>query len=488
MRPGVVMISNYVVGSKKSYSGIIDYYERYEKKNDIEKNFQVEDRESLFLAYEKKTERISDSERKIIESFESYREKGGSEDFISFVKQKDNEKEVSYGNYINYMNKNVKSSGLFGEKSNHFSFEEKIRMKMAFNEAQENGSVLWGNVYSFDNEFLKKYKLMDEKTGHLNEIKIKEAVRESINTMMKEENIDKSATWCGEIHYDTDNIHVHTSIVEMKNTRPLVQIEKMKKVGSKEYERTGEYELQPKAKLKKKTLDKMKSTFANKLIDRTQDLQLISDRRFQLHHAISLDKDDVRQKRILEVIKENLPENKGDWQYNNRKLDNVRPLIDQYTEHHLNKYHKKEFEEYKGLLNKEEEYYKEIYGEGKEDRYKDYSANKLKELKTKTGNELLREMKKDEKSISYIRNTDIDDLKIRKGKMKLIDRDSYHKNYNHSKGEGRIKFHKPIHIHKINYAVKTTLRSEKRNRELEHEHNQLQQNIERDRIRQEYER
>jgi hypothetical protein len=72
--------------------------------------------------------------------------------------------------------------------------------------------------------------------------------------------------------------------------------------------------------------------------------------------------------------------------------------------------------------------------------------------------------------------------------MKLIDRDSYHKNYNHSKGEGRIKFHKPIHIHKINYAVKTTLRSEKRNRELEHEHNQLQQNIERDRIRQEYER
>ncbi|WP_254557050.1 relaxase MobL, partial [Salmonella enterica] len=89
--------------------------------------------------------------------------------------------------------------------------------------------------------------------------KIKEAVRSSIRTMLKEEKIDSSAVWCGEIHYDTDNIHVHTSIVEMKNTRPIVMVEKMKKLGSKHYEPTGEFELQPKAKLKKKTLDNMKS-------------------------------------------------------------------------------------------------------------------------------------------------------------------------------------------------------------------------------------
>lgn len=232
----------------------------------------------------------------------------------------------------------------------------------------------------------------------------------------------------------------------------------------------------------------MKSTLANNLIDRTQDLQLISDRRFKLHHSITIDKDDTKQKRLLESIRESLPENKKDWQYNNRKLDNVRPFIDEYTVYHLNKFHYEDYNEYKELLNKEEEYYKEVYGEGKDDRYKDYAENKMNELKSKTGNELLKEMKQSEKSISYKKDkstdTHIDDKYFRR--TKLISRESYKQKYNHPKSESRIKFQKPIHLHKINHAVKTTLRSEKRDRELEYQHHQLQQNIERERGRQEY--
>lgn len=455
---GIVIVSNFVPGAKKSYSGIIDYYERYEQKN----------------------------ENEFIDNYNDYLKEGGEESLLTYI---DNEKKkMPYGNYINYMNKSKKSSGLFGDQSNHFSYAEKMSMKEMFNKGQENGSVLWGNVFSFDHEFLIKHELLNEKTGALNEIRIKEAVRDSIRVMMKEEEIDKSAVWCGEIHYDTDNIHVHTSIVEMKNTRPMVSIEKKRRIDSKTYEGTEEFELQPKAKIKKKTIDKMKSTFANKLIDRTKDLQAVSELRMKLHHSITIDNEDIKQRKLLDKIKEVLPEDKSKWQYNNKQIKNFQPLIDQYTENHLNKYHKHEYEEFKSLLNKEEEFYKETYGEGSDDRYKDYSKNKIKEIKSKMGNELLRELKKEDRGIPY-QNQEGKKQVIRDSdkKFKMISREDYQKNYSDKNGKSKLKYNPPVNLYKVNKAIKSTFRNEKRNRELDFEYQQLQNKVNQDMNRQSYE-
>lgn len=489
MAPGIVMISNYVVGSKKSFSGIIDYYERYENKkgnnlidiSEIERIEQAIDDDEILL---------SKKEKALLKDYEEYKHQGGNDDVIVYINKNQKSKEISYGNYINYMNKDIKSSGLFGEHSNHFSFEEKINMKDMFNKGQQNGSVLWGNVYSFDNEFLKKHNLYDPKTGYLNEIRIKEAVRESIRVMMKEENLDSNAVWCGEIHYDTDNIHVHTSIVEMENSRPMVSIEKMRKIDSKTYEPTGEFEIQPKAKIKQKTIDKMKSTFANRLVDRTKDLSLISDLRKDLHHSIDISKENKKQKIILDEIKKELPINKKDWNYNSDAMKKVKGKIDEYTINHLNLYHKEEFDEFKNLLNKEEEWYKELYGEGKEDRYKDYSKNKLDELKSKMGNELLREIKKEEKSATYEKydNKDFKKYIDQKKSFKMISKDDYAKKYQKNNENDKQLFREAkTNLFKLNNAVKKTFRTEKKNHELQRDYEQMQQNIERDLQRQNYE-
>lgn len=485
MTPGIVMVSNYVVGSKKNYSGIIDQYERYEKKNG-NKLIYADDIYRMESAIEDENILLSKNEKKMLKDYGDYLKEGGKESLINFIKENEREGEVVYGNYINYMNKNIKASGLFGDNSDHFSFEEKIAMKEAFNKGQDNGSVLWGNVYSFDNDFLEKYNLMDSKTGYLNEIKIKEAVRESVRVMMREEKIDMSAVWCGEIHYDTDNIHVHTSIVEMKNTRPMIEVEKKKRIDSKTYEGTGEFELQPKAKIKKKTIYKMKSTFAHKLIDRTQELELISDLRFKLHHSIDIDERDIKQKMLLKKVVEHLPEDKNKWQYNNKAMENLRPMIDLYNENYLNKYHKEEYDEYKSLLNKQEEYFKEIYGEGQTDRYKDYSKNKISELKSKMGNELLREIKTDDKKIVYQKKHEATDKKTENKNIRMISREDYRKNFNQPGTHSKIQFKQSINIHKVNKAIKTTFRSERRNHELEYQNSQLNRNIERDLQRQQY--
>lgn len=458
---GIVLVSNYVVGNEsKDYSGIIDYYERYEE----------------------------DTKNNILSNFNQVVEEGSKQSLFEFINENEIENTLDYGNYIDYMNKNIKSSGLFGDNSNHFNPEEKENMKRAFNEGQKNGSVLWGNVYSFDNEFLKKHNLLDDETGYLNEIRIKEAVRSSIRTMMQEENLDKSAVWCGEIHYDTDNIHVHTSIVEMENTRPIEEFEKKIKVGSKQYISTGEKVLEPKAKMKQKTLDKSKSVFANKLIDRTKDLQRISDLRMNLHHSIIIDESLRKQKQLLKDIRENLPAEKKDWQYNNKKMENLKPLIDQYTENHLNRFHKDEYDDFKKLINDEEEFYKEIYGEGQKERYKDYSKNKMTELKSKMGNELLKELKKEEKNIPYQSNG----IKRQSGnnsdkKFKMISRDDYKKNYSDQNGNSKLKYRPPVNLYKVNKAIKSTFRNEKRNRELDFEYQQLQNKVNQDMNRQSYE-
>lgn len=464
---GIVVISNFVVGNnKKNYSGIIDYYERYEEKNTRIQN-----------------------EKEVLSEFYDYEQDGGDETLFEFINNTyDNPPNINFGNYINYMNKNIKSSGLFGDDTNHFTSDEKEVMKEAFNKGQENGSVLWGNVYSFDNEFLKKHKLYDEETGFLNEIKIKEAVRSSIRTMLKEEKIDSSAVWCGEIHYDTDNIHVHTSIVEMKNTRPIVMVEKMKKLGSKHYEPTGEFELQPKAKLKKKTLDNMKSVFANKLIDRSKDMKAISDLRTSLHHSIKLDDSKTSQIKLLNTIRKNLPKEKSKWQYNNKEMKNLRPLIDNYTMNYIKTNNKKDYQVYTKLLKDEEDFYKDLYGEGKDNRYKDPSKNKLEDLKGRMGNALLKELKKEHRSMTYKNyNGNINNEKTKVKNSRLVDRNKYIDGNLKTKSNGTIKFKPPITPVKVNQAVRSTFRSYRRNRELEFEHDKLQSNIQRDLERQRYE-
>lgn len=147
-------------------------------------------------------------------------------------------------------------------------------MKKWFAEAQANESSLWQDVFSFDNSFLEEEGLYDGKTGELDERKIQQAVRVAMEEKFAREGLTDHGIWTASIHYNTDNIHVHVGSVEMVNTKEKVFREiKIFNKKTQHYERTGNFDWQNKGRVKRKTLDSMKSKFANSLIDRSPELK-----------------------------------------------------------------------------------------------------------------------------------------------------------------------------------------------------------------------
>ncbi len=147
-----------------------------------------------------------------------------------------------YSLYNDYMGNPQKTTGIFTSSSSLLNEKEKDDLKNKFVQAQNNRSIMWQEVYSFNNDWLKKQGLYDPLTKNLDEEKIKEAVRKSIDYSLEKTNMKDSAIWSGAIHFNTDNIHIHVAICEPNPTRQ-------------------------RGKRTQKTLDTMKSKFINHLLD-----------------------------------------------------------------------------------------------------------------------------------------------------------------------------------------------------------------------------
>ena len=174
---------------------------------------------------------------------------------------------------LSYMADEKKASGLF-TKDKDFVDKNSIReLKESYQQAEQNGSLQWKFVGSFDNEWLKENQILDS-DGDVREQALKKAVRVMMERLIKEEKFIPSQTiWAASFHHNTDNLHFHISLVEKKNSRELVKRRKQKVEKSlsptgmqiRFYRDQGDVCLQPKGKLKQATLDKMKSSFLNEL-------------------------------------------------------------------------------------------------------------------------------------------------------------------------------------------------------------------------------
>ena len=71
-----------------------------------------------------------------------------------------------------------KSSELFTEADDYLLPEQKSQLKNVFKTAQNNGSVMWQTVLSFDNRWLEKNGLYDNESKVLDETKIRELTRD----------------------------------------------------------------------------------------------------------------------------------------------------------------------------------------------------------------------------------------------------------------------------------------------------------------------
>lgn len=321
------------------------------------------------------------------------------------------EKFESFSLYNDYMDNPNKLGGLFTHDKDSLSEEEKKRLKNQYSQAQQNNSIMWQDVISFDNAWLEKHGLYDSKTKTLDEKKLMEATRSMMKVAEEKEELS-NFFWSASFHFNTDNIHIHVASLEMTPN---------------EKRKTMSNEL--KGRFKPQTLDKMKSKFINTVLDRQQNLKNINDiirQNIIKDRPDDLFQKDKKFKQLMKQIIADLPEDKKQWHYGYNTV-NVKK-IDMLTSYYIETYKKEEFEELKNKLKKEENFLKETYGSGNNQSYKNYSRNKIDDLYKRMGNNFLSEIKNmmkeknsklepkrrykyQKKNILYINQNDVNNIK-----------------------------------------------------------------------------
>lgn len=132
-----------------------------------------------------------------------------------------------YNEYMDYMADSRKTTELFTDNKDRLTADEKETLKGIFETAQENDSLMWQTVISFDNKWLADNGLYNSETGILDEVKLKEYTRLTMNTLLDKEGMKNNSVWSASVHYNTDNIHIHIATVqpipqrELKTTKTI---------------------------------------------------------------------------------------------------------------------------------------------------------------------------------------------------------------------------------------------------------------------------
>ncbi|MFE0624885.1 MobP2 family relaxase [Priestia aryabhattai] len=317
-------------------------------------------------------------------------DKKAFQDYVDYVDRDEAKKEREvheklFTLYQDYMDNPDKTSSLFTQQSNQLNDEEKKQLKKLFEKSQKNNSIMWQDVITFHNPWLQENGLYDADTHTVDEKKLMDITRQSMKEMLKRERLNESAVWSAAIHYNTRNIHIHIATVEPQPTRG-------------------------RGKRKPKTLDAMKSTVVNQILNRGEQHQKINE--LIRNDMVGKKKQDssLRWKNrdiqpLFLQIYNHLPEDKRQWQYSYRTLKPMKPFIDVLSQKYIEKYHRNEYQQLLKKLDKEVEELKKAYGEGKGDekRYKDYKQTKIDDLYKRMGNAFLKEMKEYDKQQQQIK-------------------------------------------------------------------------------------
>lgn len=87
-----------------------------------------------------------------------------------------------------------------------------------------------------------------------------------------------------------------------------------------------------------------------------------------------------------------MPENKKDWQYNNKKMKHLQNDIDKITSLLVKRNQILTMTDYKSSVSDVANYYREVYGD--DSKAMNYISNKEKEINQRLGNKLLKELKR----------------------------------------------------------------------------------------------
>ena len=336
---------------------------------------------------------------------------------VNVITEFETPESASYSGYIDYMNKEqgkqeqykeyndylAKTDSLFTMEKDNLSENEIKELKSLFEKAQENGSVLWKTVISFDNRWLEQNGIYDMKNDILNETKMREAIRKGIDAMLNNEGL-QHAFWSAGIHYDTDNIHVHVATVEpipMRQKKTYKQYEvsrnEKNKLVHKKPVLNGKGEQVVKEEyvgvFKASSIKLCKSAVANEIMqqrDVTLEINsIIRDQILKNKANISFRMDPKLQEQFFKVY-EMLPDcPKNMWKYGQNIMKPIRSEIDELSDLYLSVYHGEEMKRIKELLKIQAARYMAAYG----DTGKDYGIGKMEDLHKRLGNIILAEMR-----------------------------------------------------------------------------------------------
>lgn len=247
---------------------------------------------------------------------------GLSEAQIAAIKESVPEQGLDFENYINYMNRSYatekqdeKVTAIFNQDTNYLSVDQVANLKSNLTEAYDHGSLLWQGVISFDNAFLAKEGLYDVETGKVDQQAIKNVVREAMPNLISQEGLDSSAFWWGNIHLNTDNVHVHFGLAEKKSARKRFF-----------YEPRGRWEYR--GNFSQKTIKQLKSQVLNGLLNEQTKEQHLRQEQILANLKTNLIQDVFKPEKITQSAEKNfleqafshLPQDKK-WRYGSHAKD-----------------------------------------------------------------------------------------------------------------------------------------------------------------------
>ncbi|WP_307780975.1 MobP2 family relaxase (plasmid) [Enterococcus sp. SB12] len=385
--PAVILTCQFTLPNKKSFSTYIDYMTREKALEEMERRTPEEEQE---------LQRIKNAlEDFYIPEGETFSESKTDKEFS----ETSNEAQSLMGNGINFDKLEEQDfTKYLSYMTRHYALEQKKELT----QSEQKGSIIYQDVVSHDNSYLEKIGLYDTKTDTLDEEGLKAAGRKMMETLFEKEQLNETGYWMATIHRNTKHIHIHFAVVEKENTRkPYTEVE------------NGVSYIVPKGKRRQATLDAMKTNYVHELerfsyekdriigMEKRNLLTRKSDLRNSLTKVV---KEPVRYDRhamnLLNEVYRTLPEKRSEWNYGDENRTKLSPYtrekLDELTQYVLTK--EPEYQEYIQISKALKEEAESLYGESKRES-KDAEKNALFDLKKRTGNAILTELKRQDSQI-----------------------------------------------------------------------------------------
>ena len=316
----------------------------------------------------------------------------GSAVFASYINYMDRDEAVhggeihsDYSAYSEeYMGNQEKTTGLFSMDYDRLTSDTAQVYKNQFQKAQENGSLLWQTVISFDNKWLEELGIYNSTTQALDEARIQGMTRIFMKTLLEKEQL-RLASWTAAIHYNTDNIHVHIAIVDPEGEREKVK--------------DGTYAGEPKGTWNIRTIRYAKSAAVNELLELDQEMKqlnelvrncIVKPLREQGQHEVLL-QNELEQ--LLTKLEQSVPDIHK-WQYGLSEMKPYRKEIDAITTNWLQQVHPEEYQKIQAAWEYLQKQQERAYGTN--NRKKDYQRNQEADLYKRCGNAVLQVLRETE--------------------------------------------------------------------------------------------